>query len=88
MATPDQEQALAQFQAVTTCESTDTARFYLESSAWDIELAVGNYFATGGVPAAAEAPMDEAADEAGEEPATTSRPAFTVSGDPEEEDQR
>lgn len=92
-ATPEQEQALAQFAAVTTCESAGTAKFFLESSGWDLQGAVDAYFTTGGeVPGEAEAEgTDDANDD--EDPAETPRNpphnmrGFTVAA-PADEEQR
>lgn len=93
-ATPEQEQALAQFAAVTTCESAGTAKFFLESSGWDLQGAVDAYFTTGGqVPGEAEAEgMDDANDDDEDAEETSRNPpqntrGFTVAA-PADEEQR
>jgi len=55
MADTDKDALLAQFQDVTGSDS-DRAGFFLESSNWDLDVAVGSFFESGG-----EMAMDQAA---------------------------
>ena len=54
MTDPDK---IAQFTAVTGV-SEDAAKFYLDSSSGDLETAVNQFYATGGVPEAPESAED------------------------------
>ena len=53
---------IAQFVAVTGV-SEDAAKFYLDSSSGDLETAVNQFFATGGLQEAPEATEEDAIDE-------------------------
>jgi len=75
MADTDKDALLAQFQDVTGSDS-DRAGFFLESSNWDLDVAVGSFFESGGEMAMDQAapPAQPAAEAAAEPPKSAARP--------------